>query len=364
MKLGIVGLPNVGKSSLFNALTDSGAASDNYPFCTIDPNIGVVAVPDARMDFLAGLYNPAKFTPAVIEFVDIAGLVKGASKGEGLGNKFLSHIREVDAILHVVRCFKSDDVTHVDGSVNSERDAETINFELIFSDIEAIEKRYAKSEKMIKTGDKKYKKECDALAKIKEDLEKGIFVKGMDLDKYEKSLLSDLFLLTSKPMLYAANVSEDDAADNSDNESIAALKKLAQSQGAQAMVICAKLEEELAQLEDDEKQMFLTELGIEQSGLIKLIQKSYKLLNLISFLTAGEKEVRAWTITNGTKAPGAAGKIHTDFERGFIRAEIVAFDELKACGDMAAAKSKGLVRQEGKEYVMKDGDVTLFKFNV
>ncbi len=364
MKLGIVGLPNVGKSSLFNALTNSGAASDNYPFCTIDPNIGVVCVPDERMDFLAKLYNPAKFTPAVIEFVDIAGLVKGASKGEGLGNKFLSHIREVDAILHVVRCFESDDVTHVDGSVDSARDAETINFELIFADMDTIEKRYAKSEKMIKTGDKKYKKECDALAKIKQGLENGEFVKGMDLDEYEKELIADLFLLTNKPMLYAANVSEEDAANPDGIAGVAALKKLAESQSADVMVVCAKLEEELAQLEDDEKKMFLAEMGIEQSGLVKLIQKSYKLLNLISFLTAGEKEVRAWTINKGTKAPGAAGKIHTDFERGFIRAEIVAFDDLKACGDMAAAKAKGLVRQEGKEYVMKDGDVTLFKFNV
>ena len=363
MKLGIVGLPNVGKSSLFNALTGAGASSENYPFCTIDPNIGIVSVPDARMDFLSGLYHPQKFTPAVIEFVDIAGLVKGASKGEGLGNKFLSHIREVDAILHVVRCFESDDVTHVDGSVNSVRDAETINFELIFADIDTIEKRLARSEKMIKTGDKKYKMECDTLRRIKENLENGVFVSGMDLSDAEKDVVYDLFLLTDKPMLYAANVSEDDAVSGG-NAQVTALKEIADKQNADVMVVCAKIEEELSQLEPDEKQMFLEELGIEESGLIKLIQKSYKLLSLISFLTAGEKEVRAWTIGKGTKAPGAAGKIHTDFERGFIRAEIVAFDDLKACGDMATAKAKGLVRQEGKEYVMQDGDVTLFKFNV
>jgi len=361
MKLGIVGLPNVGKSSLFNALTGAGAQSENYPFCTIDPNVGIVTVPDERMDFLASLYNPAKFTPAVIEFVDIAGLVKGASKGEGLGNKFLSHIREVDAILHVVRCFENDDVTHVDGSINSVRDAETINFELIFADIESVEKRYQKSEKMIKTGDKKYKKECEALAKIKENLENGIFVSGMDLDENERELIRDLFLLTDKPMLYAANVSEE---TEKDTEQIKALEELADKQNALVMVVCAKLEEELSTLDSAERQMFLEELGIEQSGLSKLIQKSYELLNLISYLTAGEKEVRAWTITKGTKAPQAAGKIHTGFERGFIRAEIIAFDDLKQCADMQTAKAQGLVRQEGKEYVMKDGDVTLFKFNV
>ena len=362
MKLGIVGLPNVGKSSLFNALTGAGASSENYPFCTIDPNVGVVSVPDARMDFLAALYNPAKFTPAVIEFVDIAGLVKGASKGEGLGNKFLSHIREVDAVLHVVRCFESDDVTHVDGSINSVRDAETINFELIFADIDTIDKRLAKSEKLIKTGDKKYKQECDTLSRIKAQLESGVFVAGMDLSDDERALLSDLWLLTDKPVLYAANVSEDDMGDG--NAQVDALKALAEKQGAEVMVVCAKLEEELSTLEPDEKTMFLKELGIVQSGLDKLIQKSYKLLNLISFLTAGEKEVRAWTIARGTKAPAAAGKIHTDFERGFIRAEIVAFDDLKECGDMATARSRGLVRQEGKDYVMHDGDVTVFKFNV
>ncbi len=361
MKLGIVGMPNVGKSSLFNALTGGGAPSENYPFCTIDSNIGVVSVPDKRMDFLAEMYHPQKFTPAVVEFVDIAGLVKGASKGEGLGNKFLSHIREVDAILHVVRCFENDDVTHVDGNVDSARDAETINFELIFADLESVEKRYQKSEKMIKTGDPKYKKECETLSNIKEQLEKGVFVSGMDLDNNEKALIADLFLLTDKPMLYAANVSEDSAKDK---PQVDALNKIAAAQNARVMVVCAKLEEELGSLDADERKMFLAELGIEQSGLDKLIQKSYELLNLISYLTAGEKEVRAWTITRGTKAPQAAGKIHTDFERGFIRAEIVAFDDLKECGDMHSAKAKGLVRQEGKDYVMKDGDVTLFKFNV
>jgi len=366
MKLGIVGLPNVGKSSLFNALTGAGAASENYPFCTIDPNVGVVSVPDARMDFLASLYRPAKFTPAVIEFVDIAGLVKGASRGEGLGNKFLAHIREVDAILHVVRCFENDDVTHVDGSIGSARDAETINFELIFADIETIEKRLTRSEKMIKTGDKKYVFECETLRRVKENLEKGVFVTGMALEDTERALVSELFLLTNKPMLYAANISEEEVSSANPYvlPQVDALLALAKTQGAEVMVICAKLEEELSTLSAEERQMFLTELGISQSGLDALVQKSYKLLNLISYLTAGEKEVRAWTIERGTKAPGAAGKIHSDFERGFIRAEIVAFEDLKACGDMATAKAKGLVRQEGKDYVMHDGDVTLFKFNV
>lgn len=363
MKLGIVGLPNVGKSSLFNALTCGGAPSENYPFCTIDPNIGIVSVPDERLNFLADMYHPLKFTPAIIEFVDIAGLVKGASKGEGLGNKFLSHIREVDAILHVVRCFENGDVTHVEGSVNAARDAETVNFELIFADIETVEKRLFKSSKMIKSGDKKYKTECDALEKVKASLEKGILISGMELENSEREIVSKLFLLTDKPMLYVANVSEDDVASGG-NPEVEALKKIAASQNAEVMAVSAKIEEELSKLEPDERDMFLNELGIENSGLTLLIQKSYKLLNLISFLTSGKDEVRAWTIKNGTKAPQAAGKIHTDFERGFIRAEIVAFDDLKACGDMAAAKAKGLVRQEGKDYVMRDGDVTLFRFNV
>lgn len=363
MKLGIVGLPNVGKSSLFNALTCSGAASENYPFCTIDPNIGIVSVPDERLDYLAEMYHPQKFTPATIEFVDIAGLVKGASKGEGLGNKFLSHIREVDAILHVVRCFESGDVTHVEGSVGAARDAETVNFELIFADIETVEKRLAKSSKMIKSGDKKYKLECDALEKVKANLEKGIFASVMELEDFEREIISELFLLTDKPMLYVANVSEDDPSGTG-NPHVEALKSIAAAQNAEVMVVCAKLEEELSKLEPNERDMFLQEMGLERSALATLIQKSYKLLNLISFLTAGKDEVRAWTIKNGTKAPQAAGKIHSDFERGFIRAEIVGFEDLKACGDMAAAKAKGLVRQEGKEYVMRDGDVTLFRFNV
>lgn len=366
MKLGIVGLPNVGKSSLFNVLTGAGAASENYPFCTIDPNVGMVAVPDRRMDFLANMYHPARFTPAVVEFVDIAGLVKGASRGEGLGNKFLSHIREVDAILHVVRCFEDDDVSHVDGSINSVRDAETINLELLFADMETVDKRLQRSGKMAKSGDKKYKAECDTLEKIKAQLESGVFVTGMDLSEEERALVSELFLLTDKPMLYAANVSEQDvaAANPIALPQVAQLCALAQKQGAEVMVVCARLEEELSQLPTDERSMFLAELGIAQSSLDSLIQKSYKLLNLISFLTAGEKEVRAWTIRRGTKAPAAAGKIHSDFERGFIRAEIISFDDLEACGDMATARARGLIRQEGKDYVMQDGDVTLFKFNV
>lgn len=366
MKLGIVGLPNVGKSSLFNALTGAGAPSENYPFCTIDPNVDVVAVPDKRMDFLVNLYCPAKVMPAVVEFVDIAGLVKGASHGEGLGNKFLSHIREVDAILHVVRCFEDDNVTHVDGSINSVRDAETINFELLFADMETVEKRLQRSGKMAKSGDKKYKFECDTLEKAKSQLESGVFAAGMDLSEEERAIVSELFLLTDKPMLYAANVSEKEAAaaDPAALPQVAQLCALAEKQGAEVMVVCARLEEELSQLHPEERSAFLSELGIAQSSLDALIQKSYKLLNLISFLTAGEKEVRAWTIKRGTKAPAAAGKIHSDFERGFIRAEIVSFEDLEACGDMATARARGLVRQDGKDYVMQDGDVTLFKFNV
>ncbi len=364
MKLGIVGLPNVGKSSLFNALTGAGAVSENYPFCTIDPNVGVVPVPDKRMDFLRELYNPAKFTPAVIEFVDIAGLVKGASRGEGLGNRFLSHIREVDAVLHVVRCFENDDVAHIDGSINSVRDAETINFELLFADIETIDKRLARSEKMIKTGDKKYAAECEVLKYVKNKLEEGVFASAIALDKVRRAIIDELFLLTSKPMLYAANIADADAAAPNENPFVQSLQNFARNQGTEVLTLCARLEEELWALKPKDRAAFLHEIGVGQSGLEALIQKSYRLLDLISFLTAGEKEVRAWTIRRGTKAPKAAGKIHSDFERGFIRAEIVSFDDLRECGDMQAARSRGLVRQEGKEYVMRDGDVTLFKFNV
>ncbi len=364
MKLGIVGMPNVGKSSLFNALTGAGAPSENYPFCTIDPNYGVVAVPDERLNFLKKLYSPAKFTPAAIEFVDIAGLVKGASRGEGLGNRFLSHIRGVDAIVHIVRCFENDDVAHVDGSIDSVRDAETINLELIFADIETIDKRLSRTEKMLKTGDKKYVLEYDVLNHIKRELERGVFVSAIKLDEQRSKIVDDLYLLTSRPMLYAANVSDRDAKNAYSLPLVHSLQKLAQNQGASLIAICARLEEELWALNGVERIAFLHELGIEKSALELLIQKSYALLDLISFLTAGEKEVRAWTIKKGTKAPQAAGKIHSDFERGFIRAEIVSFDDLQKCNDMQTARARGLIRLEGKEYVMQDGDVTLFKFNV
>ncbi len=364
MKLGIVGLPNVGKSTLFNAITKAGAESANYPFCTIDPNIGVVAVPDERLDVLAKMYNPKKVTPTSIEFLDIAGLVRGASRGEGLGNKFLSHIREVDAIVHVVRCFDDGDIVHVDGSVDPARDIETINLELIFSDIEAVDKRIEKTKKQMKSGDKKYLAELAILESIKENLEKGLPVRTMKFDPEQLEYVDQLFLLTSKPVLYCANVSEDGISTADQNPYVAKVKEIADAEGSEVIVICAKIEEEIAQLEDDEKKMFLEELGLSESGLDKLVKASYKLLGLISFLTAGEQEVRAWTIVKGTKAPQAAGKIHSDFERGFIRAEIVAYDDLVRLGSMAAAKEQGLVRSEGKEYVMQDGDVTLFRFNV
>lgn len=364
MKLGIVGLPNVGKSTLFNAITKAGAESANYPFCTIDPNVGIVAVPDERLNVLAKMYNPKKITPTAIEFLDIAGLVRGASRGEGLGNKFLSHIREVDSIIHVVRCFDDGDIVHVDGSVDPARDIETINLELVFSDMEAIEKRIDKTRKQMKSGDKKYLTELALLESIKETLDKGLPARSMIFEPDQIEYVDQLFLLTWKPVLYCANVSEDGISTIDQNPYVAKVKEIAAAEGAEVIVICAKIEEEIAQLEDDEKQLFLEELGLSESGLDKLIKASYKLLGLISFLTAGEPEVRAWTIVNGTKAPQAAGKIHSDFERGFIRAEIVAYDDLIRLGSIAAAKEQGLVRSEGKEYVMHDGDVTLFRFNV
>lgn len=365
MKLGIVGLPNVGKSTLFNALTKAGAESANYPFCTIDPNVGIVPVPDTRLKVLSDMYNSEKIVPAVIEFVDIAGLVKGASKGEGLGNQFLANIREVDAIVHVVRCFEDSNIIHVDGSVNPLRDIETIDLELIFSDLEIIERRLSRVLKGAKN-DKSLAKEADLLNRVKELLEEGKPAKKFTTeDDEEKEMLAAMNLLTSKPVIYAANVTEDDLADDgAANEFVSSVRKLAVDEGSEVFVICAQIEQEIAELDDDEKKIFLDDLGISESGLEKLIRASYHLLGLISYLTAGPMETRAWTITKGMKAPQAAGKIHSDFERGFIRAEIVSYQNLVDCASMNAAKEKGLVRSEGKEYVVQDGDVVLFRFNV
>ncbi len=364
MKLGIVGLPNVGKSTLFNCLTKAGAASANYPFCTIEPNVGIVAVPDERLTALTKMYNSAKTTPATIEFVDIAGLVRGASKGEGLGNQFLSHIREVDAIVHVVRCFEDDDIIHVDGSVDPMRDIDTINLELIFADLETLERRYAKTAKAAKT-DKSMAAELEVIEKVRKVLEDGQRAKILKLGEEEQAILDSFQLLTAKPVIYAANVTEEDLADDgASNPQVAKVREYAAEHDEQVFVVCAKIEEEIAMLDEDEKQMFLEELGLSHSGLDRLIAASYDLLGLISYLTAGPTESRAWTIRKGTLAPQAAGKIHSDFERGFIRAEVVSYQDLMDCGSYAAAREKGLVRSEGKEYEMKDGDVVLFRFNV
>ncbi|NLK68604.1 MAG: redox-regulated ATPase YchF [Clostridiaceae bacterium] len=364
MKLGIIGLPNVGKSTLFNAITKAGAESANYPFCTIDPNLGIVSVPDDRLEKLAEIYKPKKVIHTAIEFVDIAGLVKGASKGEGLGNKFLSHIREVDAIIHVVRCFEDPNIVHVDGSIGPVRDIETINLELIFADLELLEKRMDKIKKQAKSGEKQYFLELEFLEKIHSHLESNQPARTMKIEPEWEKYMEQLFLLTSKPLIYCANVAEEDIQNSSDNPYVKELMSYAEKENAEVLVVCANIEEEISQLEDQEKQMFISELGLGQSGLDRLIHASYELLGLISFLTAGESEVRAWTIKRGTKAPQAAGKIHSDFERGFIRAEIVPFDDLIRLGSYNAAKEQGLVRSEGKEYIMKDGDVTLFRFNV
>ena len=364
MKLGIVGLPNVGKSTLFNAITNAGAQSANYPFCTIEPNVGVVTVPDPRLDKLFEMYQPNKFTPATVEFVDIAGLVRGASKGEGLGNKFLANIREVDAVVHVVRCFESSDIIHVEGSIDPARDIETIDVELILSDMEVLERRIDRTRKSLKA-DKKFAAELDFYERLQKSLEEGNSARSFSCTEEEAEWMASVSLLTAKPIIFVANMSEDDFKNGLDNNAhLGTVKAFAEKEQAAVVPICAETEAEIASLEPEEKELFLADLGLENSGLDRLITACYDLLGLMSYLTAGKDEVRAWTITKGTRAPQAAGKIHTDFERGFIRAEVISFDDLMACGSMTAAKEKGLVRSEGKEYVMQDGDIVLFRFNV
>jgi len=364
MKLGIVGLPNVGKSTLFNAITKAGAESANYPFCTIEPNIGTVLVPDERVDVLSKMYETLKTTYATIEFVDIAGLVKGASRGEGLGNKFLSHIREVDAIVHVVRCFEDENIVHVNGTIDPLGDIETINLELIFADIETITKRIDRVQKQTKSGDKKAIYELELLKNIKEKLENGVPARMIELSDDDKDIIKDSFLLTMKKMLYVSNVNEDQLLDITNDKNVNIVRDLASKENSVCIPLCAKLEEEFSELDDEDKLALMQDYGLKNSGLYELAKTSYSLLNLISYLTAGKQEVRAWTITNGTKAPGAAGKIHTDFERGFIKAEVIAYDDLMKFGSMLNAKENGAIRMEGKEYIVKDGDIILFKFNV